>query len=71
MAGECRRRLLLAGAALAAGEEGGTPLFDRVRRIVTPDQRPHVRIPWYTFLGVTAAYALLSVGIYEGADATV
>jgi len=42
-----------------------------VRRIVTPDQRPHVRIPWYTFLGVTAAYALLSVGIYEGADATV
>lgn len=66
--------------ALAAGVQsfGGdeppesiTPLFDRVRRIVTPDQRPHVRVPWYTLLGVVAAYTFVSFGLYEGADATV
>jgi len=63
-----------AGVQAFSGNESPekrTPLFDRVRRIVTPDQRPHIRIPWYTFLGVTAAYALLSVGLYESADATV
>lgn len=48
-----------------------TPLFDRVRRILTPDQRPHIRIPWYSFLAVIAVYALVSLGLYEGADATV
>lgn len=63
-----------AGVQAFSGDESSenrTPLFDRVRRIVTPDQRPHVRIPWYTFLGVIAAYALISVGLYEGAEATV
>jgi beta-lactamase regulating signal transducer with metallopeptidase domain len=48
-----------------------TPLFDRVRRIVTPDQRPHIRVPWYTLIGVVAAYVVVSFGLYEGADATV
>jgi len=51
--------------------ESTTPLFDRVRRIVTPDQRPHVRVPWYTLMGVVLAYAFVSFGLYEGADATV
>jgi len=51
--------------------ESTTPLFDRVRRIVTPDQRPHIQVPWYTLLGVVVAYALVSFGLYEGADATV
>lgn len=48
-----------------------TSLFDRVRRIVTPDQRPPIRVPWYTLAGIVAAYACVSVGLYEGADATV
>ena len=54
-----------------APPESTTPLFDRVRRIVTPDQRPHVRVPWYTLVGVIVAYAFVSFGLYEGADATV
>ena len=48
--------------------DGDSPLFDRVRRIVTPDQRPHVRVPWYTLFGVVAAYGLVAFGLYEGAD---
>ena len=65
--------------ALAAGVQsfGGddpskspTPLFDRVRRIVTPDQRPHVRVPWYTLLGIIAAYGLVGFGLFEGAGVT-
>lgn len=51
--------------------ESTTPLFDRVRRIVTPDQRPHIRVPWYTLLGIIAAYTFVSFGLYEGAGATV
>ncbi|MHC4880299.1 MAG: M56 family metallopeptidase [Planctomycetota bacterium] len=48
-----------------------SPLFDRVRRIVTPELRPHVRVPWYTLLGVVAAYGLVSFGLYEGTAVTV
>lgn len=65
---------LAAGIQSLAGDESPwsqTPLFDRVRRIVTPDQRPHIRVPWYTLVGVTVAYAGVSFGLYEGADATV
>lgn len=65
---------LAAGVQSFGGDESPesrTPLFDRVRRIVTPDQRPHVRVPWYTLLGVVAAYSFVSFGLYEGADATV
>jgi len=65
---------LAAGVQSFGGDESPesrTPLFDRVRRIVTPDQRPHVRVPWYTLLGVVAAYTFVSFGLYEGADATV
>ncbi|MFT5323084.1 MAG: hypothetical protein ACI8P0_000930 [Planctomycetaceae bacterium] len=65
---------LAAGVQSFGGDEPSkppTPLFDRVRRIVTPDQRPHVRIPWYTLVGVIVAYAFVSFGLYEGADATV
>jgi beta-lactamase regulating signal transducer with metallopeptidase domain len=65
---------LAAGVQSFAGDEppeSTTPLFDRVRRIVAPDQRPHIRVPWYTLLGVIAAYTFVSFGLYEGADATV
>lgn len=66
------------GFALAAGvqsfaddprREGS--LFDRVKRIIVPDERPHVRLPWYSLIGILAAFALLFAGLYEGADATV
>jgi beta-lactamase regulating signal transducer with metallopeptidase domain len=50
--------------------ESTTPLFDRVRRIVTPDQRPHIRVPWYTLLGVITAYGLVGFGLFEGAGVT-
>ena len=62
---------LAAGVQSFGGDEppkSPTPLFDRVRRIVTPDQRPHVRVPWYTLFGVIAAYGLVAFGLYEGAD---
>jgi beta-lactamase regulating signal transducer with metallopeptidase domain len=65
---------LAAGVQSFGGDEppkSQTPLFDRVRRIVTPDQRPHIRVPWYTLVGVVLAYAFVSFGLYEGADATV
>lgn len=65
---------MAAGVQSIDGNEPGkspTPLFDRVRRIVTPDQRPHIRVPWYTLVGVVFAYAFVSLGLYEGADATV
>lgn len=65
---------LTAGIQSLAGDESPrsqTPLFDRVRRIVTPEQRPHTRVPWYTLVGVIVAYAGVSFGLYEGADATV
>lgn len=65
---------LAAGIQSVTGNESrqpSTPLFDRVRRIVTPDQRPHTRVPWYTLVGVVVAYAGVSFGLYEGADATV
>jgi len=52
-------------------EGDNSPLFDRVRRIVTPELRPHVRVPWYTLLGVVAAYGLVSFGLYEGTAVTV
>jgi len=60
----------LAGSNPDGSSNGGSdgPLLDRVRRIVTPDQRPHVRVPWYTLLGVVAAYGLVAFGLYEGAD---
>lgn len=64
---------LAAGVQSFVGDEppeSPTPLFDRVRRIVTPDQRPHVRVPWYTLFGVIAAYVLVAFGLYEGADVT-
>ena len=48
-----------------------SPLFDRVRRIVTPEQRPHVRVPWYTLVGVVVTYCLVSFGLYEGTAVTV
>lgn len=65
---------LAAGVQSFRGDEPSekqTPLFDRVRRIVTPDQRPHIQVPWYTLVGVVLAYAFVSFGLYEGADATV
>ncbi|MGZ0169493.1 MAG: M56 family metallopeptidase, partial [Planctomycetales bacterium] len=65
---------IAAGVQSFGGDESPkstTPLFDRVRRIVTPDQRPHIRVPWYTLIGVVAAYTFVSFGLYEGADATV
>ncbi len=62
----------LAGSNPDGGSGGSSdsdsPLFDRVRRIVTPDQRPHVRVPWYTLLGVITAYGLVAFGLFEGAD---
>lgn len=72
--GPAERFALAAGVQSFGGDEPSekqTPLFDRVRRIVTPDQRPHIRLPWYTLVGVVLAYTLVSFGLYEGADATV
>ena len=65
---------MAAGVQSIDGNDPGksqTPLFDRVRRIVTPEQRPHIRVPWYTLVGVVVAYVFVSFGLYEGADATV
>ena len=63
-----------AGVQSFAGQSpdyDNSSLFDRVRRIVTPEQRPHVRVPWYTLLGIVAAYGLVSFGLYEGTAVTV
>lgn len=66
------------GFALAAGVQqlvdGSGPdssLFDRVRRIIAPEQRPHVRLPWYSLFGFLIALAALSAGLYEGTAAAV
>ena len=63
-----------AGVQSFAGQSSdndSSPLFDRIRRIVTPELRPHVRVPWYTLLGVVAAYGLVSFGLYEGTTVTI
>ncbi|MCP4640987.1 MAG: M56 family metallopeptidase, partial [bacterium] len=39
------------------GDEGSTGLVDRVRRLVRPEHRPHLRVPWYALAGVTVAVA--------------
>jgi beta-lactamase regulating signal transducer with metallopeptidase domain len=66
------------GFALAAGVQQladdprqESSLLDRVRRIIVPEQRPHVRLPWYSLFGFLVAFAAVSAGLYEGADATV
>ncbi len=43
--------------ALAMGDAPG-PLLDRVRRLLLPTHRPHLRLPWYT-LGATLALTVL------------
>lgn len=66
------------GFAVAAGVQQLTEdprqensLLDRVRRIIVPEQRPHVRLPWYSLFGFLVAFVAVSAGLYEGADATV
>jgi beta-lactamase regulating signal transducer with metallopeptidase domain len=66
------------GFALAAGVQQlaedpaqESSLLDRVRRIIVPEQRPHVRLPWYSLFGFLGAFVILSAGLYEGADAAV
>lgn len=66
------------GFAVAAGVQQLTEdpqressLLDRVRRIIAPEQRPHVRLPWYSLFGFLVAFATLSAGLYEGTDAAV
>jgi beta-lactamase regulating signal transducer with metallopeptidase domain len=66
------------GFALAAGVQQlaedprqESSLLDRVRRIIVPEQRPHVRLPWYSLFGFLVAFVAVSAGLYEGADATV
>lgn len=66
------------GFAIAAGVQQLTEdpqqenlLLDRVRRLIVPEQRPHVRLPWYSLFGFLVAFVAVSAGLYEGADATV
>jgi len=66
------------GFAVAAGVQQlaedpsqESSLLDRVRRIIVPEQRPHVRLPWYSLFGFLVAFVAVSAGLYEGADATV
>jgi beta-lactamase regulating signal transducer with metallopeptidase domain len=66
------------GFALAAGVQQlsespsqESSLRDRVRRIIVPEQRPHVRLPWYSLFGILGAFVVLSAGLYEGTDAAV
>lgn len=66
------------GFAVAAGIQQLTEdprqenlLLDRVRRLIVPEQRPHVRLPWYSLFGFLVAFVAVSAGLYEGADATV
>lgn len=66
------------GFAIAAGVQQLTEdprqenrLLDRVRRLIVPEQRPHVRLPWYSLLGFLVAFVGVSAGLYEGADSTV
>ena len=66
------------GFALAAGVQQlaedpsqESSLLDRVRRIIVPEQRPHVRLPWYSLFGFLGAFVVLSAGLYEGTDAAV
>lgn len=66
------------GFALAAGIQQlaedpsqESSLLDRVSRIIVPEQRPRVRLPWYSLFGFLAAFVVLSAGLYEGTDAAV
>lgn len=66
------------GFALAAGVQQlaedpsqECSLFDRVRRIIVLEQRPYVRLPWYSLFGFLGAFVVLSAGLYEGTDAAV
>jgi beta-lactamase regulating signal transducer with metallopeptidase domain/protocatechuate 3,4-dioxygenase beta subunit len=60
--------LPMAASALGRSEDSrrGGPLFDRIRRIVTPGERPQVRLPWYSLLAVLAVGLIASAGLHQG-----
>lgn len=58
-------------AALALGGVGRRSLLDRIKRILRPDERPHVAAPWYAAAAATACAVLLLGALRVGADVAV
>lgn len=56
--------------AYHGGGSRGT-LFERVRRVVVPDEIPRVRLPWYTLVGLLAIGCVVLVGLEQGGELVV
>ncbi len=46
-------------------------LFGRVKRIVLPDQNPHIRLPWHSLVGITLLCTLMIYGLERGTHTAV
>lgn len=55
--------------ALAMAPAGRSSLFDRVRRLLMPHERPAMRVPWYSMCAIAAAAFVLLLGFWRGAQA--
>lgn len=61
----------LHAAQAMTGPPESRRLLDRVKRIVTPGHRPHLRLPWYTLVGVLTLSAVILIGVWGGSKASV
>jgi beta-lactamase regulating signal transducer with metallopeptidase domain len=53
------------------GGKGSGGMVDRLKRLLVPQYRPAVQLPWYSFIGSVLIAALLLAGLYQGTQATV
>lgn len=54
-----------------SGDNQPGSLFDRVRRLVTPGERPSVAMPWLSLLGFAIVATLVFAGLQQGTDLAV
>ncbi|HVX59978.1 MAG TPA: M56 family metallopeptidase, partial [Pirellulales bacterium] len=71
LGGGGRRGTMPAWSATAQAYDGRAPqgtLWERVRRIVAPQEIPQVRLPWYSLAGLLVGGSALLVGLEQGGE---
>ncbi len=54
-----------------SGNQSEWHLLDRIKRLASPQHRPHLHLPWYSLIGLFLAGTVMTFGLWRGADAGV